>query len=124
MMEKINMIIENLKNVKGLYNFVILNDDGKKAIIEMENGRNTGVLTCLGKRFVIVMTHDSKFRNPIGSLVLQTSEGIVFPALPFPEIDAKKPLSASPSKKVHDYLVKKFNMSINEEHATLIVGFD
>jgi len=124
MQDKIDLIIEGLKKMQGLYNFTILSDEDKRNILEMEDGRNTGVLKCLGKRFVIALTHDSTFRQPLGSLVVETSEGVVFPAQPFPEINAKKPISASPSKKVHDYLIKTFNMQVNEEHATLLVGFD
>ena len=124
MQDKINMIINELEKIPGLYNFAILGETHKKTVLEIKDSRNTGVLRCLGKQFVMVMTHDSKFRQPDNSLVLQTSEGIVFPALPFPEINAKKPISASPSKKVHDYLIKTFDMNITEEHATLLVGFD
>lgn len=123
MQERADLIIDALRNVRGLHNFTILSDEDKKTILEMEDGRNTGVLACLGRRFVLAATHDSVFRQPIGSLVVQTSEGIVFPAQPFPEVGAKS-ISASPSKKVHDYIVSKFNMKITDEHATLLIGFD
>lgn len=124
MQERINLIIDALRKVQGLYNFAVLSDEDKKTILEIEDGRNVGVLTCLGKKYVIVLTHDSKFRPPFSNLTVQTSEGIVFPALPFPEINANKPISASPSKKVHDYLVSRYGMNITDEHATLLVGFD
>ena len=49
---------------------------------------------------------------------------VIFPALPFPELEHLYAVSGSPSKEAHDFLVEKYNLENQDEHATIIVGFD
>ena len=39
-------------------------------------------------------------------------------------IKANNVVSSSPGINVHNYLRKKFSMDIDDEHATLLVGFN
>ena len=77
-------------------------------------------MDALKRPYTIVLTHDSSFRQPAGPIVVDNA----FPPVPFPEVKAKSVVSSSPSKKVHKYLIDKFNLSLNKEEATLLIGFE
>lgn len=118
-MEKLNCIMSNLKQVKGLANFNILSDNDKLAILKLEEPCNIGVLEAISRPYALVLTHDSCFREPAAPIV---KEGL-FPPVPFPEIMAKQVVSSSPSTKVHEFIVSRFNLSLRKEDATLLIGF-
>ncbi len=116
-------VLQKLKQVKGLSNFNLLHDSHKKKILELEESRNHGVKECLSRQFTLLLTHDSSFRPPASSEVIEKGSSILFPPVPFPEVEAKDVVSSSPSKTVHDFLVKEFNLKLKDE-ATLLIGFN
>ena len=116
-------VIQKLKQVKGLSNFNLLHDSHKKKILELEESRNTGVKECLSRQFTLLLTHDSTFRPPTSPEVINKDNEVTFPPIAFPEVEAKDVVSSSPSKSVHDLLVKEFNLKLKDE-ATLIIGFN
>ncbi len=118
-----NKIIEDLRKVDGLSNVNLLDERLKKETSSLEEENNIGVRECLKRKYVIVLTHDSSFREPESEIVKKDNEMIIFPAVPFSEVKAKNVVSSSPSKKVHDFLVRKFNLKLKYE-ATLLIGFD
>ena len=119
----INKIFECLRKVNGLDNVKLLNEKLKKEISILEEKNNIGVRECLKRKYVIVLTHDFSFRGPEGKIVKKNNEKIIFPTVPFSEIRAKNVVSSSPSRKVHNLLVRKFNLKLKDE-ATLLIGFD
>ena len=119
----INDILKDLKKVKGLSNINLLNNKLKKCILDMEKKSNIGVLESLKRKYTIVLTHDSNFRKPEEKIVKRENGRIIFPAVSFSEVKTKNAVSSSPSKKVHDFLVKRFNLKLKDE-ATLLIGFD
>tara|TARA_Y100000034_G_scaffold133744_1_gene200134 strand:- start:2974 stop:3867 length:894 start_codon:yes stop_codon:yes gene_type:complete len=122
-LDKIKKVISHLKNVKGLDNIYLLDKEVKKYIFKKEDKNNRGVLECLKRRYTIVLTHNSHFRNPKGKIVVKGKKNILFPGIPFPEVNEENVVSSSPNKKIHDYLVEKFNLKLKDE-ATLLIGFD
>ena len=114
--------IEKMKTLKGLSNVFLLSDLQKEKVIELEEIRNIGVKLCAEKKHCIVCTHDSTFPEPKQSIVMHTMDGAIFPAIKFPEIIES--ISSSPGIKVHEYLVKEFDMRLIEEDATLLIGLD
>ena len=118
-MENIKKIMDDLVLVKGLANIYILNKKDKKAIKMLEESRNIGVLEAIKKPCTLVLTHDSSFRQPTCPIVANDS----FPPVPFPEVKAKSVVSSSPGKKVHNYLVDRFKLNLDNKEATLLIGF-
>ena len=118
-----NKIIEDLMKVNGLDNVKLLGERLKEDISSLEEKNNIGVRECLKRKYTAILTHDSSFREPEGKIVVYKNEEIIFPAVPFSEIKAKNVVSSSPSKKVHNFIVKKLNLKLNDE-ATLFIGFD
>lgn len=115
--------IEGLRTIQGLANVHLLSNDEKKIIAQLEDEENDGVHACLAKPFTLVITHDSTFRDPVAPITLKKKNHHIFPPIPFPEVKQKDVISSSPSKKVHDFLVKKFNLDVNDD-ATLLIGFE
>ena len=116
-------VLKKLRQVKGLANFNLLHDSHKKKILELEESRNLGIKECLNRQFTLLLTHDSSFRPPTSPEVIKKENSVLFPPVPFPEVEAKDVVSSSPSKLVHDFLVKEFNLKLKNE-ATLIIGFN
>lgn len=117
-------VLQELKKIDGLGNFFLVSERDKRIIRELEGGENLGVFEALDRDFVLVVTHNSGFREPAGSIVLENNGKIVFPGVPFPEIKAKSVVSSSPSEAVHDFLVKRFGLRLENGEATLLVGFN
>ena len=116
-------IIERLKNVQGLVDVRIIEWMHILEIEKLESKGNIGVRECLKRRNVSVIVHNSKFRTPSETLVKSDKSEIIFPALPFPEL-GKNAISASPSKKTHEFLIKEYQFQDNVELATLLIGLD
>src|SRR4030066_273061 len=58
---RINKETKELKTVKGLNNFIILDNKTKAKLLLLEQKENLGVKDCLEKQISIVLTHDSDF---------------------------------------------------------------
>src|SRR3989338_4869376 len=114
-MEKISLIVDGLKQVNGLSNFNLLSEFDKVKILALEEERNICVIKAIKMPNTLLLTHDSNFREPTCPIFVNG----IFPPVPFPELNAKSVVSSSPSKPVHDYLTKKFNLNLKNEEATL-----
>lgn len=112
--------IKTLESLKGISNIHILKEEQKDIILNLEDENNLGVHKCLEKKYSIVITHDSSFRDPTCPIVKKENGHTILPEVPFPEINS---ISSSPSKEVHDYLAKEFNLKLKDE-ATLILGLN
>ncbi|MAF51237.1 MAG: hypothetical protein CMH64_04055 [Nanoarchaeota archaeon] len=119
----VRQIIKTLSETKGLDNVNLLKEEIKDIIRNLENDSNEGVISCLDRKYTLVLTHDSNFRDPVREIVKKENGEITFPPIPFPEVKATNVVSSSPSKEVHDFLVKEFNLTL-EDDATLLIGFD
>ncbi len=116
-----DVIIRKVSKVKGIRFHHFLNNNQKAVIAHMEDKNNQGIHECLKKSCVFVVTHDEQFRKPLTPLILNNNQGLLFPPHKFPEVHPKA-LCSSPSKKVHDFLVRELKMYIDENEATLLVG--
>ena len=121
---KVDEIIKVLENTKGLGNVRLLYQKQKQLLLKMEDRNNHGVMECLKREFTIALTHDSTFREPAGKIVLNKDGKVILPAVPFPEVKAKDVVSSSPSTIVHDVIVKELKLNLNDEEATLLIGFN
>ena len=117
-------IIKSLNNIKGLKVLSSLGEEHKEFIKKFEDKNNHGVLESLNREFTLLLSHDGTFRDPESEIVMLKDNEALFPPVPFSEIKAKNVVSSSPSKKIHDLLKQKLNLEIDENHATLLVGFD
>ena len=116
-------VISDLKRINGLSNFIVLNENDKKFILNNEKKNNVGVLEAVKRKYLIAFTHDSSFRKPAEKIVIKKNNKKIFPPVSFPEVKARNVVSCSPGYKVDSYLRKKIG-NVNEEDATLLVGFD
>ena len=119
----IKEIINSIKKIKGLANVNQISTDLKRDILKLEDKNNSGVFQCLKRKHTIALTHDHSFREPEGEIIVKRSNKIIFPGISFSEVKAKNVVSSSPSKKVHELLVKKFSLKLKDD-ATLLIGFD
>lgn len=119
----IDQIITKLNQTKGLANLRLLTEIQKKKIEQIEEPRNIGVKEALKREFTIMLTHDSTFRPPKSKEVIYEGGQVIFPPVPFPEVDAKNVVSCSPSEQVHNFLVREFELKLKDE-ATLLIGFN
>lgn len=120
---KVRDVISSLSEVSGLSNIHLLRAEDKDIIRNLEDEENEGVLACLDSKFTLVLTHDSSFRKPEGEIIKKEDGKIIFPAVPFSEVNAKNVVSSSPNKDAHEFLVKQYNLELTDE-ATLLIGFD
>ena len=120
---KVRDIITSLSQVRGLSNVALLKGEDKDIIRNLEDEENEGVLSCLDKQFTLVLTHNSDFRDPEGEIVKKENGKIIFPPIPFSEVNAKNVVSSSPNKDTHEFLVKQYDLVLTDE-ATLLIGFD
>ena len=121
---KLADVLIDLNKVNGLGNFKVLREEDKDKIRELEGSNNLGVKECLERKFTLLLTHDSSFREPVNKIVENADGQTIFPAVGFPEVRAKDVVSSSPSEKVHKALVERFNLKLREEEATLLIGFN
>ena len=112
-----------LQLIRGLGKPMLLTTTMRKRVRELDAPENTGVIAVLRRQHVFVVTHDASFRKPQEPITKQTTRGIVFPAIPFPEI--KGAISASPGNTVHRYLItllRKRAIRVKKDDATLLIG--
>ena len=115
------VIIKKVSRIDGIRFHNFLNNNQKAVIAHMEDKHNVAVHECLKRTMVFLVTHDEHFRKPLRPLVLANGDGYVFPPQKFPELHPKA-LCSSPSRKVHEFLVREFRMFVDENEATLLVG--
>ena len=120
---KVKQVISILIATEGLSNVNLLKEEDKDVILNMEDEENEGVHECLDRKFTVMVTHNSDFRNPEGVIAKEKDGKIIFPGVPFSEVKAKNVVSSSPGKEVHKFLVKKFDLDLKDE-ATILIGFD
>jgi hypothetical protein len=123
-MVKFTNILEKLKDVPGLNHLGFLKEKHKSIISQMEESNNLGVLECLKREHILLLSHNSYFRPPTSEIVKFQNNTSIFPSVPFPEVKAEDVVSSSPSLAVHNWLLNEFNISLNKEEATLLVGFN
>jgi hypothetical protein len=111
--------ILKLRFTKGLYKPRFLSNKEINRIRTLNEPNNPGVEQVLNKKNVILVFHDSKFRESKEKLVKKHMGQVIFPSVPFPEI--KNSISSSPSKKSHNYLIK--NIKIKKDWASLLIGY-
>jgi hypothetical protein len=116
-------VLNILKETKGLDNIILLNEESKDVVRNLEEESNQGVHTCLDRKFTVLLTHDSNFRDPVREIVINENGKTLFPPIPFPEVKARNVVSSSPTKEVHDFLTKEFDLELTDD-ATLLIGFD
>lgn len=121
---KVENIIRDLERTNGLSNVKLLSPKHKQLISKLEEPNNHGVLECLNREFTLALTHDSSFRGPSSEIVLENGGEIMLPAVAFPEVNGKDVVSSSPSTKVHNVLIEELGLDLEEEEATLLIGFN
>ena len=122
--KKLSAIYDELKKVNGLSNVNVLSEDDIQSILDLEDENNLAVFECINRDICLCVTHDSNFRDPLMPLsIFDKNEEVMIPQ-PFPEILERDVVSSSPNEKVHEYLKMKFNLDLQNEEATLLVGFN
>ena len=124
---KINTVTEavgTLRKTPGLGNARLLNEPLKKLILELEDKNNIGVRECLSKPNCIFITHNSGFRQPEHSMVAERKGKIIFPAIPFKELEQFNAISSSPTAKLHKFLENILRLELKDNEASLIIGLD
>jgi hypothetical protein len=108
-----------LRFTKGLHKPRSLSEKQKNKIRSLNEPKNIGIDEVLNKKNVILVFHDSLFRDPPERITKKIGKEIVFPSVPFLEI--RNSISASPSKKLHNYLTR--NIKIKKDWASLLIGY-
>jgi hypothetical protein len=126
--QKTNTTIEEglaiLRALPGITDVIELSSDSRKYIRAHEEIRNNGVLETITRDHVVVFLHNHLFRDPADTIVKKNaSDEVYFPWVPFPEIEGKRVLSASPWESIHSYLVQFFPYH-EKDDATVLVGWD
>jgi hypothetical protein len=117
----IHKYIQRLKLIrtKGLHKPSFLSEREKNKVRSINEPSNIGIEQVLNKKNVILVFHDSSFREPPTPITKKVGNEIIFPPVPFLEI--KNSISASPSEKLHKYLTKK--IKIKKDWASLLIGY-
>lgn len=116
--------LDRVKSLTWVTGAVMLGSDAREYISGYEESRNHGVYDVLRKKHVLCLLHDDLFPVPHENLVVKNSKGeIYFPPLAFPQIQEPWAISASPSKEIHEYLLRYFPYA-QEHEATVLVGWD
>ena len=122
-----DMIQKNTDHVRalaGVTEVVILSPDARAYIASNEEIRNHGVYEVLRRKHILCFLHDIEFRSAAGPLTQKTATGeVYFPGVPFPEVEGKDVISASPGSAVHAYLLQFFPYA-TESEATVLVGWN
>ena len=131
-------LVNSLNEIKvvGLRGFVMLESKERDYIEMNEQSGNLGVREAINRTYVVCCLHDSTFRMPIGNIAAKDDDGkIIFPPLPFPEVESIKVeglsprniVSGSPGPPIDKYIrniYKLKGIKIAKEDATLIIGID
>jgi len=122
--DKLTAIIEDINKIDGLRFVATLEEMHKEIIRVLEEKRNVGVMDCLQREHTMLLLHDSNFRDPEERIVKRKDGELLFPSLPFPEVDGLDVVVSSPSKSVHRALLESLHASASEKEASLLVGFN
>jgi len=115
--------MKHLNTIPGINYHTTLPDTYRASILALEEPNNLAVKECLKKEKVLVFTHNEEFRQPLAPLIVAEGDEYLFPPQKFPELHPTAIMS-SPSKKVHEFLVKTCNLQIKKDEATLLIGVD
>lgn len=114
-------MIQTLKSLPGIVDALEVSQDLRLYIQEHEESRNHGVHEALRRRFLIVVLHDSLFREPAGPIIAKNAKGeVYFPGVPFPEVSGKSVISGSPSGEIHAHMTPLFPYA-SEDMASILV---
>lgn len=116
--------LASLQNIPGLTGFKILTPKDRAHIQTIEEHHNHGVKACLQKEIVLIALHDETFRKPHVPEVIRANGKVIFPPVPFPELDHHNAITGSPGSTVHTYLKKKYYNNKIDNEATLLIGFN
>ncbi len=119
---EIKHILHAMLQLQGITRHYLLNKEEARAIEEMEDPFNLGVLEAVKHQYCVCLVHDSSWRIPTQSIVKRVNGELIFPPVAFPEVPAKNVVSSSPGMKVHEYLCKR--VRVEGDEATLLIGFD
>ena len=119
---EIKHILHAMSQLQGITRYYLLNKEEARAIEEMEDPFNLGVLEAVKHQYCVCLVHDSSWRIPTQSIVKKINGEIIFPPVAFPEVPAKNVVSSSPGMRVHEYLCKR--VRVEGDEATLLIGFD
>lgn len=119
---EIKHILHAMLQLQGITRYYLLNKEETRAIEEMEDKINLGVLEAVKHQYCVCLVHDSSWRIPTQSIVKKVNGEIIFPPVAFPEVPAKNVVSSSPGMKVHEFLCKR--VRVEGDEATLLIGFD
>lgn len=120
----IDNIIKKLLDTKWIKQAITVKNNDIQRIAEHEEDRNHGIYEVIRRKNVICITHDDKFRHADSDIVLSYGQKVIFPAVPFHEIQANNVVSGSPSSLVHRHLSKLFPEKLDELDATILIGFE
>ena len=119
----IETAIETLKMLPWVVDVVPVSQDAREYIRIHEASENSGITEALDRKHLLCLLHDQDFRKPAGPIVHTTHSGKVeFPWVPFPEIQGKWVVSASPSIDIHRYLLQYFPYASHDD-ATVLIGW-
>jgi hypothetical protein len=125
--EKQNSLEENitiLSNIAGITSVIELEPRVRTALGKHEEIRNHGVHEVLRRKHVLCFLHNATFRMPSGPITATTASGeVYFPGVPFPEVQGKDVISASPGPEAHRFL-SQFFPYIETNDATVLVGWN
>ena len=77
-------------------------------IFMKEEDRNHGVFEALRRKFTFSVLHGDGFRLPDAPIVHAAGGRVIFPPVPFHEIERENAISGSPSTLVHKELLNYF----------------
>lgn len=117
-------VLQKLLKVKWITNWIVLTQADREYIWNHEEERNHGVFECISKKYLICVLHDDNFRNPDADIVVTYHDKVIFPAVPFHEVELNSTISSSPSVLVHNYLCEKFDFYVPENYASILIWFD
>lgn len=113
--------LSRIRAMDGVTQAVDVPPIDRPGLLALEDPKNRGVAAVLAKAHVAVALHDGTFRKPLSDIILHQIGSPLFPPTDFPEIPGG--LVASPGKRLHAELVRRYRLSAGPRDATLLVGW-
>ncbi|MEK6970931.1 MAG: hypothetical protein AABW68_04570 [archaeon] len=120
--KSIKHILYQLDQLQGITRHYVLTPEDIRFIQENEDENNQGVREAVKRDYCVCLVHDSRWREPVQTIVKKEDGEIIFPPVVFPEVPAKNVVSSSPGIETHTYLAQK--VRVEGDEATLLIGFD